>query len=87
MESKRQSMPHRFARRLIEVCQVGSGLFFWGSRRTFQFEKLLVDQKSVDFADQLCSPTEQFSRGYDFVASRVRAVGIDSSSNFSQLLA
>ena len=33
---------------------------------TFAFEKLLVYQKSVDFADAVCSATEQFHRGYGF---------------------
>lgn len=29
----------------------------------FAFEKLLVYQKSVDFADAVCTATEQFQRG------------------------
>jgi len=28
----------------------------------FAFEKLLVYQKAIDFADSICSATEQFSR-------------------------
>jgi hypothetical protein len=31
---------------------------------TFAFEKLLVYQKSVDFADDICSATEQFQHSY-----------------------
>jgi hypothetical protein len=31
---------------------------------TFAFEKLLVYRKSVDFADNVCTATEQFQRGY-----------------------
>ena len=31
---------------------------------TFALEKLLVYQKSVDFADNVCTATEQFQRGY-----------------------
>ena len=31
---------------------------------SFQFEKLLVYQKTLDFADEVCTATEQFSRGY-----------------------
>jgi hypothetical protein len=32
----------------------------------FSFEKLLVYQKAVDFADSILSRTEQFPRGYYF---------------------
>jgi hypothetical protein len=32
----------------------------------FSFEKLVVYQKAVDFADTVCSLTEQFPRGMDF---------------------
>ncbi|MBL8810817.1 MAG: four helix bundle protein [Planctomycetaceae bacterium] len=42
---------------------------------TFQFEKLLVYQSSVDFADQVCTVTEHFSRGYGFLVDQLnRAV-------------
>jgi hypothetical protein len=34
---------------------------------SFTFEKLYVYQKSVDFADEVCSKTEQFARGYGHV--------------------
>ena len=30
----------------------------------FAFEKLVVDEKAVDFADTICDHTEQFERGY-----------------------
>jgi hypothetical protein len=33
----------------------------------FAFEKLLVYQKAVDFADQICRRTEGFPRGYGFL--------------------
>ncbi|MCC6510167.1 MAG: four helix bundle protein [Pirellulaceae bacterium] len=38
----------------------------------FAFEKLLVYQKSVDFADQICDLTEQFPARYNHLAERVR---------------
>ncbi len=38
-----------------------SGVQPWSSQLAFTFEKLLVYQKYVDFADQVCDPTEQFS--------------------------
>ena len=36
----------------------------------FSFEKLLVYQKAVDFADKICDHTEQFERGYGFLADQ-----------------
>jgi len=37
---------------------------FWGSSEiAFQFEKLFGYQKALDFADDISSVTEQFSRG------------------------
>jgi hypothetical protein len=35
----------------------------------FAFEKLLVYQKPVDFADQICSMTEIFPRGHGFLSA------------------
>ena len=32
----------------------------------FSFEKLLVYQKAVNFADAICEKTEQFTRGYGY---------------------
>jgi len=33
----------------------------------FSFENLHVYQRAVDFADKVCSSTEQFARGYGFL--------------------
>ena len=51
----------------------------------FQCEKPLVYQKSLDFADQVCSTTEKFSRSYGFLfwvtrfaSSKVRFKQIES---------
>jgi hypothetical protein len=38
---------------------------------SFAFEKLVVYQKAVAFADAACSPTKDFPRGYFFLADRV----------------
>jgi hypothetical protein len=35
-----------------------------GAGMAFTFEKLLVYQKAVDFADSVCGQIEDFSRGY-----------------------
>ncbi len=34
----------------------------------FAFEKLVVYQKAVAFADAVCTPTKTFPRGYFFLA-------------------
>ena len=41
------------------------------SGMTFSFEKLLVYQKAVDFADRICGMTEQFPRGYGFLVDQL----------------
>jgi hypothetical protein len=38
---------------------------------TFLFEILLVDQKSVDFADAVCARAEAFPRGYGFLVDQL----------------
>jgi len=37
----------------------------------FSFKKLVVYRKAVDFADQICARTENFSRGYDFLVDQL----------------
>ncbi len=51
---------------------------------TFAFEKLLVYQKSVDFADQVCSATEQFQRGYGFLVDQINRVALSISANIAE---
>ena len=48
---------------------------------TFAFEKLLVYQKSVDFADNVCKVTEQFQRGYGFLVDQLSRAALSISSN------
>jgi four helix bundle protein len=48
---------------------------------TFAFEKLLVYQKSVDFADNVCKVTEQFQRGYGFLVDQLNRAALSISSN------
>ncbi|EAQ78707.1 four helix bundle protein [Blastopirellula marina] len=40
---------------------------------TFQFEKLFVYPKAIDFADPICSATESFPRGYGFLVDQLTA--------------
>ena len=51
---------------------------------TFQFEKLLVYQKSVDFADVVCSATEQFQRGYGFLVEQLNRAALSISANIAE---
>ncbi|MFN0052928.1 MAG: four helix bundle protein [Planctomycetales bacterium] len=40
------------------------------------FEKLLVYQKSVDFADRICQATEDFPRGYGFLVDQLNRASL-----------
>ncbi|MBX3422768.1 MAG: four helix bundle protein [Pirellulaceae bacterium] len=51
---------------------------------TFQFEKLLVYQKSLDFADEVCTATEQFSRGYGFLVDQLNRAALSISANIAE---
>jgi four helix bundle protein len=51
---------------------------------TFQFEKLLVYQKSVDFADQVCATTEVFTRGYGFLVDQLNRAALSISANIAE---
>ena len=51
---------------------------------TFAFEKLLVYQKSIDFADHICATTEQFSRGYGFLVDQLNRASLSISANIAE---
>jgi len=51
---------------------------------TFAFEKLRVYQKSVDFADAVCTSTEQFQCGYGFQVNQLNRASLSISSNFDE---
>ena len=51
---------------------------------TFQFEKLLVYQKAVDFADQVCATTEVFTRGYGFLVDQLNRAALSISANIAE---
>ena len=53
----------------------------WAARMTFQFERLLVYQKSVDFADDVCSVTEKFSRGYGFLVDQLNRAALRNGTS------
>jgi four helix bundle protein len=50
----------------------------------FSFEKLLVYQKAVDFADIICDHTEQFERGYGFLADQLNRAALSISNNIAE---
>ena len=51
---------------------------------SFAFEKLIVYQKSVDFADAICARTEQFSRGYGFLVNQLNRASVSISANIAE---
>ena len=51
---------------------------------TFAFEKLLVYQKSIDFADAICERTEQFSRGYGFLVDQLNRAALSIAANIAE---
>ena len=51
---------------------------------SFAFEKLIVYQKSVDFADAVCSTTDQFQRGYGFLVDQLNRAALSIASNIAE---
>ena len=51
---------------------------------TFAFEKLIVYQKAVNFADDVCTQTEQFSRGYGFLVDQLNRAALSISANIAE---
>jgi four helix bundle protein len=50
----------------------------------FSFEKPLVYQNAVDFADQVCEHTEKFGRGYGFLADQLNRAALSISNNIAE---
>ncbi|WP_459556366.1 four helix bundle protein [Lacunimicrobium album] len=50
----------------------------------FAFEKLLVYQKSIDFADEICAKTEQFNRGYGFLVNQLNRDSLSIAANIAE---
>ncbi|MFZ4081123.1 MAG: four helix bundle protein [Pirellula sp.] len=51
---------------------------------SFAFEKLVVYQKSVDFADLICATTEEFLRGYGLLVDQLNRAALSISSNIAE---
>jgi four helix bundle protein len=50
----------------------------------FTFEKLIVYQKAIDFADAICSQTEQFQRGYGFLSNQLNRAALSIAANIAE---
>jgi four helix bundle protein len=50
----------------------------------FLFEKLLVYQKAVNFADLICSRTESFPRGYGFLVDQLNRAALSIAANIAE---
>jgi len=50
----------------------------------FMFEKLQVYQKSVDFADRVSALTENFPRGYGFLADQLNRAALSIATNLAE---
>jgi len=51
---------------------------------SFAFEKLLVYQKAVAFADAVCSLTKEFPRGYFFLADQLNRAAVSIAANIAE---
>jgi four helix bundle protein len=51
---------------------------------SFAFEKLLVYQKSVTFADAICSLTRGFRRGYFYLADQLNRASSSIATNIAE---
>lgn len=50
----------------------------------FVFEKLIVHQKSVTFADACCTLTKDFPRGYFFLADQLNRAALSIAANIAE---
>jgi four helix bundle protein len=50
----------------------------------FAFEKLIVHQKSIDFADRVCQLTEKFPRGYGLLIDQLKLAALSIAANIAE---
>ncbi len=50
----------------------------------FAFEKLLVYQKSISFADAVCTLTRDLPRGYFFLADQLNRAALSIAANIAE---
>lgn len=51
---------------------------------SFAFEKLVVYQKAIDFADAIAAKTEQFPRGYGFLVDQLNRAALSIAANIAE---
>lgn len=51
---------------------------------SFAFEKLIVYQKAVAFADSVCTLTRSFPRGYFFLADQLNRAALSIAANIAE---
>jgi len=51
---------------------------------TFAFEKLLVYQKAIDFADSICTATSKSPNGYYFLRDQLNRASLSISANIAE---
>ena len=50
----------------------------------FTFEKLVVYQKAISFADSVCATTEKFPRGYGFLSYQLNRACVSIAANIAE---
>ena len=50
----------------------------------FAFEKLIVYQKAVDFADKIASLTENFPRNYGYISNQINRASLSIAANIAE---
>ena len=50
----------------------------------FAFEKLVVYQRAIAFADNICAMTEKFPRGYGFLADQLNRASVSIAANIAE---
>ena len=50
----------------------------------FTFEKLIVYQKAIVYADCICGITEKFPRGYGFLADQLNRASVSIAANIAE---
>jgi len=51
---------------------------------SFAFEKLVVYQKAIDFVDIISAKTDQFPRGYGFLADQLNRAALSIAANIAE---
>lgn len=51
---------------------------------SFTFEKLLVYQKAIDFADHVCQLTESFPSRYNFLVDQLNRASLSIAANIAE---